>query len=139
MFHISYYILHISYTNSEISISLSYIRPYFVSWLQLHLCATLVRDLPTSMLVLAAVILLTFHKSIILTSLWFYVFQAKQISDPSIYISTIHAVLLTCLAWQKLPNNIKIISSSFKKRNVKVLKIKLTLLYIEEVIYWPFR
>ena len=35
------------------------------------------------------------HKSIILAPLWFYVFRAKQISDPSISISTIHAALLS--------------------------------------------
>ena len=62
----TYYILHISYTNSEISNGLSYIRPYFVRWFQVHHCATLVRDLPTSILVLAPISLLTFHKSIIL-------------------------------------------------------------------------
>ena len=59
----TYYMLHISYTNSEISISLSYIRPYFVWWFQLYHCATLVLDLPTSILVLATVTLFTFHKS----------------------------------------------------------------------------
>ena len=33
-------------------------------------------------LLLAAVSLLTFHKSVILTPLWFYVFRVKQIPDP---------------------------------------------------------
>ena len=57
----------------------------------------LVRDLPTSILVLAVISLLTFHKSIILAPLWFDVFRAKQISDP--FPSTIHTVLLTRFTW----------------------------------------
>ena len=76
----TYYILHISYTSSEISIDLSCIRPYFVWWFLLHHCTTSVRDLPTSILMLAAISLLTFHKSIILAPLWFYVLRANQIS-----------------------------------------------------------
>ena len=47
----TYHILHISYTNSEITIGLPYIRPNFVWWLQLNNCATLVPDLPTYILV----------------------------------------------------------------------------------------
>ena len=56
-------ILHISYTDSEISIGLSYNRPYSVWWFQLHHCANLVRDFPTSILALAAVRygMFTFH------------------------------------------------------------------------------
>ena len=77
----TYYILHISYINSEISIGLAYIRPYFVWSFQLHHCTTLVRNLPTSILMLAGKFV---DIPYILGSLWFYVFRAKQISDPSI-------------------------------------------------------
>ena len=71
--HITYYIFHIQYTNSEISIGLLYIRPYSVWWHRLNHCAALVRNLPTSILVRASVSLLTFHThmSTILVPLWF--------------------------------------------------------------------
>ena len=68
----TYYILHITYTNSEISIGLLYIRPHFVWWHRPNHCVTLVRNfLPTSILVRASVSLLKFHTSAILTPLWF--------------------------------------------------------------------
>ena len=61
--HNMYYIFHIQYTNSEISIGLFYIRPHFVWWHRLNHCAALVRNLPASILVRASVSLLTFHTS----------------------------------------------------------------------------
>ena len=73
--HITYYIFHIQYTNSEISIGLLYIRPHFVWWHQLNHCAALVRNLPTSIFVRASVSLLTFHTSTILAPLWFTNFE----------------------------------------------------------------
>ena len=57
----TYYIFHISNTNSKICIGLPYIRLHFVWWLRLHNCTTLVCDLPTFILVRAAVSLLTFR------------------------------------------------------------------------------
>ena len=87
----TYYILHIWYTNSQINISLSYIRPTSFDDSNL-ITKNLVRDLSTSILVFAAVRLLTFYKSIILAPLCFYVFRVKQISDPVIFIFTIHAI-----------------------------------------------
>ena len=62
--HITYYIFHIQYTNSKISIGLLYIRPHFVWWHRRNHCTALVRNLPTSILVRASVSLLTFHTSI---------------------------------------------------------------------------
>ena len=73
--HITYYIFHIQYTNSEISIGLLYIRPHFVSWHRLNHCAALVGNLPPSILVRASVSLLTFHTSTILAPLWFTNFE----------------------------------------------------------------
>ena len=73
--HITYYIFHIQYTNSEISIGLLYIRPHFVWSDRLNHCAALVRNLPTSILVCASVSLLTFHTSTILAPLWFTNFE----------------------------------------------------------------
>ena len=77
-------ILHMSYTNSEISISLSYIRPYFVWWLQLRHCAT-------SILVLAAVSLLTFNKSTRLV-----IFPMPEITLSK------HQILQTCASLFKV-------------------------------------
>ena len=59
--HITYYILHIQYTNSEISICLLYIRSHFVWWKRLNQCAAPVRNLPTSILVRASLCLSVFH------------------------------------------------------------------------------
>ena len=59
--HITHYIFHSQYTNSEISIGVLYIRPHFVWWHRLNHCKALVRNLPTSILVRASVSLLTFH------------------------------------------------------------------------------
>ena len=58
-----YCILDIWCTSSEISIGLPYIRPQLFWWLWPQHCATLVRNLPTSILVRAAVTLLTFPYS----------------------------------------------------------------------------
>ena len=69
--HITYYIFHIQYTNSEISIGLLYIRPHFVWWHRLNHCAALVGNFSTSTLVRALVNLLTFQTSTILAPLWF--------------------------------------------------------------------
>ena len=69
--HITYYVFHIQYTNSEISIGLLYICPHFVWWHRLNHCAALVCNSPTSILVRASVSLLTFHTSTILVPLWF--------------------------------------------------------------------
>ena len=71
--HITYYIFHIQYTNSEISIGLLYIRLHFVWWHQL--CAALVRNLLTSILFCASASLLTFHTSTILVPFWFMNFE----------------------------------------------------------------
>ena len=73
--HITYYIFHIQYTNSEISIGLLYICPHFVLWHRLNHCAALVRNLPTSILVRASVSLLTFHRSTILAPFWLTNFE----------------------------------------------------------------
>ena len=61
----TYYILHILYTNSEFSIVLPYIRSHLNRLLRFNHCATLVHQLPTLMLVRAAVRLLTFCTSMI--------------------------------------------------------------------------
>ena len=68
--HITYYIFHIQYTNSQISIGLLYIRLHFVWWHRLNDCAALVCNLPTSILVRASVCFLTFYISTILAPLW---------------------------------------------------------------------
>ena len=89
--HITYYIFHIQYTNSEISIGLLYIRPHFVWSDRLNHCAALVRNLPTSILVCASVSLLTFQTATILALLWFTNFERCRFQNLS--IST-----LSCLA-----------------------------------------
>ena len=53
--HITYYILHITCTNSKISIGSLYIRPHIVWWHQLNHCAALVHNLPTYISVRASV------------------------------------------------------------------------------------
>ena len=73
--HITYYIFHIQYTNSKISIGLLYIRPHFVWWHRLNYCAALVPNLPTSILVRTSVSLFTFHTPTILEPLWFTNFE----------------------------------------------------------------
>ena len=59
-----YYVLNISYTNSEISIGRPYIQPTLQLTTRLHHCLSLERNLPTSILVRAMVSLLTFFTSI---------------------------------------------------------------------------
>ena len=86
--HITHYIFHIQYSNSEINIGLLYIRPHFVWWHRLNHCGALVRNLLTSILVRASVRLLTFHASTILAPLWFTnfgccIFQNLPISTLS--------------------------------------------------------
>ena len=106
--HITYYILHIQYTNSEISIRLLYIRPHFIWWQRLNHCAALVRNLPTSILVRTSVCLLTFHKhtSTILAPLWFTNIESCGFQKPS--ISTLFCLAdSSCMAWSKLSNNIE--------------------------------
>ena len=49
--HITYYIFHIQYTNSKISIGLLYIHRHFVCWYRLNHCVALVPSLPTYTLV----------------------------------------------------------------------------------------
>ena len=73
--HITYYIFHIQYTNSEISIALLYICPHFIWWHRLNHCAALFRDLPTSILVRTSLSLLTFHTSTILAPFCFANFE----------------------------------------------------------------
>ena len=103
--HITYYIFHIKYTNSEISIGLLYIHP---RWHRLNHCAPLVRNLPTSILVGASVSLLTFHThtSTILASLWFMNFESCRFRNFS--ISTLSCLAdSSCIAWSKLSGNIE--------------------------------
>ena len=107
--HITYYIFHIQYTNSEISIGLLYIRPHFVWSDRLNHCAALVRNLPTSILVCASVSLLTFHTSTILAPLWFTnLGTAEQIAEPFHF----HAVEWSCRTTSK------VLSSSLKKKDI---------------------
>ena len=122
----TYYILHISYINSEISIGLSYIRPFFVWWFQLHHCVTLVRHFAD------------FHFGVYrdkFVDIHYGDIVVLRISSKADFrsFSTHHP---RCLAnsscMKKLSNNIKIISSTFKKRDLKVLNIKL-------LLYRPFR
>ena len=81
--HITYYIFHIQYTNSKISIGLLYIRPHFVWWHWLNHCTALVRNLPKSML-RASVSLLIFHTSTIsASSLWFTNFECCRFQNGS--------------------------------------------------------
>ena len=70
--YITYYILHIQYTNSVLvtSTGLLYISPHFFWWHQLNHCVSLVRNLPTSILVHASVSLLTFHTHTIRQRFW---------------------------------------------------------------------
>ena len=82
--HFTCYIFHIPCTNSEISIAFLYIRRYFVWWHPLNHCTTLVRNLPTSILVRASVSLLTFHTSTILAALWFTNFERCRFQNLSI-------------------------------------------------------
>ena len=106
--HITYYILHIQYTNSKISIGLLYICPHFVWWQRLNHCFALVRNLPTSILVRASVCLLTFHRhtSTILAPLWFTNFESCRYQDLS--ISNVSCLAdSSCRAWPKLSNNIE--------------------------------
>ena len=94
--HITYYIFHIQYTNSEISIGLLYICPHFVLWHRLNHCVALVRNLPTSILVRASVSLLTFHThtSTILSPLWF-----TRAADSRTFPFPRCLVLLTEVCW----------------------------------------
>ena len=91
--HISYYIFHIQYTNSEISVDLLYIHP---RWHRLNHYAPLVRNLPTSILVRASVSLLTFHThtSTILSPLWF-----TRAADSRTFPFPRCLVLLTEVCW----------------------------------------
>ena len=57
------YILHTRYSNSKIGIDLLYIRTHFVWWHRLHYRATLVCNLPTSILVNAWVRFMTYSSS----------------------------------------------------------------------------
>ena len=82
--HITHYIFHSQYTNSEISIGVLYIRPHFVWWHRLNHCKALVHNLPTSILVRASVSLLTFHTSPILAPLWFTNFECCRFQNFSI-------------------------------------------------------
>ena len=120
--HITYYIFHIQYTNSKISIGLLYIRPHFVWWHRRNHCTTLVRNLPTSILVRASVSLLTFHTSTILAP---YGLDTKQTSN-AVDCRTFQfphcqtVLLLTRLAWygRSCRTTSKILSSSLKKRHL---------------------
>ena len=114
----TYYVLHIQYTNSEISIVLLYIRPYFVWWGRLNHCVALVRNLPTSILVRALVSLLTFdaHTSIILDPLWFTNFESCQFQSLSISMLS-YLADRSCMAWSKLSNNIKGSQQQFEKKS----------------------
>ena len=117
--HITYYILHIQYTNSEISIDLLYIRPHFVWWQRLNHCAALVRNLPTSILVRASVCLLTFHThtSTILVLLWFTNFESCRFQNLS--VSTLSCLVdSSCMTWSKMSSNIEGSQQQFQKRDI---------------------
>ena len=92
--HITYYIFHIQYTNSEISVGLLYIRPHFILWHRLNHCAALVRNLPTSILVRASVSLLTFHTSTILAPSCFTNFECCRADSRTFPIPRCQARLL---------------------------------------------
>ena len=102
--HITYYIFHIPYTNSEISIGLLYIRPLIVWWHGLNHCATLVRNLAISILVRSSVSLLTFHTLTILAPLWFPNFERCRFHN--LFISTLSLWLVlhgrSCWATSKI-------------------------------------
>ena len=106
--HITYYIFHIQYTNSKISVGLPYIRPHFVRWHRLIIARLLVRNLVTSSLVRASVSLLTFQTATILAPLWFMNFECCSACRSHVSIAT-----LSCLAdsssmpWPKPSNNIE--------------------------------
>ena len=106
--YITYYILHIQYTHSKISIGLVYIRPHFVWWQQLNHCAALVRNLTTFILVRASVCLLTFHTSTLthLAPLWFTNFESSRFQNLSLSMLSCLADS-SCMAWSKLSNNIE--------------------------------
>ena len=110
--HITYYILHIQYTNSEIITGPFYIRPHFVWRERLNHCAALVRNLLTSMLVRALVCLLSFHThtSTLLAQSWFTNFEGCRFQNFSISMLSCLADS-SCMAWSKLS---KVLSSSFK-------------------------
>ena len=119
--HITYYIFHIQYTNSEISIGLLYICPHFVLWHRLNHCAALVRNLPTSILVRASVSLLTFHTSIrIRQPFWrHYGLWISRTADSETFPFPHCLVLLTRLALhgRSCRTTSKVLSSSLKKND----------------------
>ena len=106
--HITYYILHVQYTNSEISTGLFYIRPHIVWRQRLNHCAALVRNLPTAILVCALVCLLSFHThtSTLLAPSWFTNFEGCRFQNLSISMLSCLADS-SCMAWSKLSNNIE--------------------------------
>ena len=114
--HISYYIFHIQYTNSEISIDLLDIHP---RWHRLNHCAPLVRNLPSSILVRASVSLLTFHTSIRIRQPFcrHYGLWISRAADSETFPFPHCLVLLTCLALhgQSCRTTSKVLSSSLKK------------------------
>ena len=119
--YITYYIFHIQYTNSEISIGLLYILPHFAWSNWLNHCVALVRNLPTSILVRASVSLLTFHThtSIILVLLWFANFESCRL-DSRTFPFLRCPVLLTRLAChgRSCRTTSKVLSSSLKKKDI---------------------
>ena len=115
--YVTYYILHIQYTNSEISIGLLYIHPPFVWWQQLNHCHTaLSRNFPTSISFHAPRCFLTFHThtSTILAPLGF---TNSRTSDLRAFSFPRCLVLRTRLAWHggSCRTTSKVLSTSFKK------------------------
>ena len=96
--HITYYTLHIPYTNCEISIDLLYICSHFVWWHRPNHCATLVR---ICRLPFWSMPWLTYYTSTILGS-FCYELRTLQIG-----IYTDWLVLHSCITWSKLSNNIE--------------------------------
>ena len=115
--HITYSIFHIPCTNFEMIIGFRHL--HFVWWHGLNHCATLVRNLPTSILVRALVSLLTFHTSTILAPLWFTNFKRCRFRCRFQNLS-ISFLLLACLALhgRSCRTTLKILSSSFKKKHL---------------------
>ena len=104
--HITYYIFHIQYTNSEISVGLLLHSPPLRLITPINHCAALVRNLSTSILVYASISLLTFQMATILAPLWFANFECCRFQNLS--ISTLSCLAdSSSMAWSKLSINIE--------------------------------
>ena len=113
--YVTYYILHIQYTNSEISIGLLYIHPPapapppFVWWQQLNHCHTaLSRNFPTSILVRASRCFFDIPYAYINHFSTIRVYELEKFRFQSLSISTLSCLADSpCMAWSKLSNNIE--------------------------------